>query len=596
MPANNGLLLQRPEFLATLRSETERAGTLLIFDEVISGFRLARGGAAELLGITPDLATFGKVIGGGLPVGAFGGRRDLMKHLAPLGGVYQAGTLSGNAVAMSAGLAALRALEREDGWRRLEETGRQLEALLAPVLARAPFGASFVRSGSLFWLSLQGGPAPRSAEAIDPGGGRSLPADLPRAARRGHRDGAVRVRVGVPVARAHPRAPRAAARRARRGARRERRRWRPRMIGRDSQRVVRATQIGFIVLLLACSAQLAYWMEDEYRYTETVREHRRAAYEQQARTSAELLRAGVPWAAIAPSQPEVELGADGVPRVSAAMLAQLDADRFHRMNRYAWEGTFFLLVLVAAMGVVYAALREEHALRRQQADFLAAASHELKSPLASLRLSAETLAMRDPAPPRRAELVGRLLSDIGRLDQMIANVLDASRLSRDHVRTTRERLALESVVVSVADELRPLADDCGVTVRVDVGAGLTIDADREGVRTIARNLIHNGIKAARASGGTVTVCARADAGRVTVRVEDDGIGFAPGESRGLFQKFHRIEANGHERLPGTGLGLFLVRRCAEIDGAEVSAESEGPGRGARFEVRWPALRSAEGTS
>ena len=168
VPANNGLLLQRPEFLATLRRETERAGTLLIFDEVISGFRLARGGAAELLGITPDLATFGKVIGGGLPVGAFGGRRDLMRHLAPLGGVYQAGTLSGNAVAMAAGLAALHALEREDGWRRLDETGRQLEELLTPVLARAPFGARLVRCKSLFWISLQDGPAPRSAEAIDP--------------------------------------------------------------------------------------------------------------------------------------------------------------------------------------------------------------------------------------------------------------------------------------------------------------------------------------------------------------------------------------------------------------------------------------------
>jgi glutamate-1-semialdehyde 2,1-aminomutase len=167
VPANNGLLLQRPEFLATLRRETERAGTLLIFDEVISGFRLARGGAAELLGITPDLATFGKVIGGGLPVGAFGGRRDLMQHLAPLGGVYQAGTLSGNAVAMAAGLAALHTLEREDGWRRLEEMGRRLEQLLAPVLARAPFGARLVRIGSLFWISLQDGPAPRSAEAID---------------------------------------------------------------------------------------------------------------------------------------------------------------------------------------------------------------------------------------------------------------------------------------------------------------------------------------------------------------------------------------------------------------------------------------------
>jgi glutamate-1-semialdehyde 2,1-aminomutase len=168
VPANNGLLLQRPEFLATLRRETERAGTILIFDEVISGFRLARGGAAEVFGITPDLATFGKVIGGGLPVGAFGGRRDLMQHLAPIGGVYQAGTLSGNAVAMAAGLAALHTLEREDGWRRLEETGRMLEQLLAPVLAAAPFSAQLVRAGSLFWMSLQDGPAPRSAEAIDP--------------------------------------------------------------------------------------------------------------------------------------------------------------------------------------------------------------------------------------------------------------------------------------------------------------------------------------------------------------------------------------------------------------------------------------------
>ena len=169
VPANNGLLLQRPEFLATLRRETERAGTLLIFDEVISGFRLAKGGAAQLFGITPDLATFGKVIGGGLPVGAFGGRRDLMRHLAPEGPVYQAGTLSGNAVAMTAGLTTLRVLEREDGWARLEGTGRELEALLAPVLANAPMPTQLVRLGSLFWLALQSGSAPRSAEAIDAG-------------------------------------------------------------------------------------------------------------------------------------------------------------------------------------------------------------------------------------------------------------------------------------------------------------------------------------------------------------------------------------------------------------------------------------------
>lgn len=167
VPANNGLLLQRAEFLETLRRETERAGVILIFDEVISGFRLAKGGAAEVFGIVPDLATFGKVIGGGLPVGAFGGRRDLMRHLAPEGGVYQAGTLSGNVATMSAGLATLRILERDRGWARLAATGLLLEEMLAPVLASAPFPVRLARMGSLFWLSLQAGELPRSAAAID---------------------------------------------------------------------------------------------------------------------------------------------------------------------------------------------------------------------------------------------------------------------------------------------------------------------------------------------------------------------------------------------------------------------------------------------
>ncbi|HYM42558.1 MAG TPA: glutamate-1-semialdehyde 2,1-aminomutase [Steroidobacteraceae bacterium] len=166
VPANHGLLPQRREFLETLRRVTRAHGALLIFDEVISGFRLARGGAAELLSITPDLATFGKVIGGGMPVGAFGGERRIMERLAPLGDTYQAGTLSGNPVAMAAGLATLDVLERAQGWRQLEATGAELERLLAPVLARAPFPLSLVRVGSLFWLSLHEGGAPRSAAAL----------------------------------------------------------------------------------------------------------------------------------------------------------------------------------------------------------------------------------------------------------------------------------------------------------------------------------------------------------------------------------------------------------------------------------------------
>ena len=137
VPANHGLLLQRPAFLSKLRALTAEHGALLILDEVISGFRLARGGAAELYGISPDLATYGKVLGGGLPVGAFGGRAEVMERLAPQGDVYQAGTLSGNPVAMAAGLATLAVLERDDGWARLERLGRALEQRLAPLLARS---------------------------------------------------------------------------------------------------------------------------------------------------------------------------------------------------------------------------------------------------------------------------------------------------------------------------------------------------------------------------------------------------------------------------------------------------------------------------
>lgn len=170
VPANNGLLLQRPAFLGTLRRLTARHGALLIFDEVISGFRVARGGAAEHYGITPDLATFGKIIGGGLPVGAFGGRREIMAHLAPLGAVYQAGTLSGNPVAMAAGLATLRILERDQVWSRLEALGQRLEQTLTPRLADAAMPVQLVRLGSLFWLAFQAGDAPRAAAAIDPAG------------------------------------------------------------------------------------------------------------------------------------------------------------------------------------------------------------------------------------------------------------------------------------------------------------------------------------------------------------------------------------------------------------------------------------------
>ena len=158
VPANAGLYLPSDDFLSMLRKECATNGALLIFDEVITGFRLARGGAQEFYGVNPDLTALGKVIGGGLPVGAFGGRAEIMDQLSPDGPVYQAGTLSGNPLAMAAGLAQLRELERINGWKLLEELGAQFEELTQNAIKFAKTDVTFHRVGSMFCLFFASGP------------------------------------------------------------------------------------------------------------------------------------------------------------------------------------------------------------------------------------------------------------------------------------------------------------------------------------------------------------------------------------------------------------------------------------------------------
>ncbi|HSW95258.1 MAG TPA: glutamate-1-semialdehyde 2,1-aminomutase [Patescibacteria group bacterium] len=154
---NMGCVPPASGFLAGLRALCDRTGTLLVFDEVITGFRLALGGALERTGVRPDLACFGKVIGGGLPVGAYGGSRALMSYVAPLGPAYQAGTLSGNPLAMAAGLATLAHLD-DAAYARLESLGARLGARLEAAATRAGIDARVQRVGSLLTLFFTAGP------------------------------------------------------------------------------------------------------------------------------------------------------------------------------------------------------------------------------------------------------------------------------------------------------------------------------------------------------------------------------------------------------------------------------------------------------
>jgi glutamate-1-semialdehyde 2,1-aminomutase len=149
IPGNMGVIIPEHEFLKGLREITQEYRALLIFDEVISGFRVGPGGAQELYGIMPDLTCLGKIIGGGLPVGAYGGRRDIMERMAPEGDIYQAGTLSGNPLAMAAGLATLKVLQKSEIYEELEEKGRMLFSGLDDAAKSADLNVVVNRVGSM---------------------------------------------------------------------------------------------------------------------------------------------------------------------------------------------------------------------------------------------------------------------------------------------------------------------------------------------------------------------------------------------------------------------------------------------------------------
>lgn len=168
IPANNGLLIQDKDYIHFLRQITQEQGALLIFDEVITGFRLGFEGAARYYDIQPDIITYGKIIGGGMPVGAYGASKELMTHISPDGGVYQAGTLSGNPVAMSAGIAALRVLAEPDFYTRQEEKTQGFVDAVRAYINLKSYDVQIFTVGSIFWFAFTNQKSIKRADEIDP--------------------------------------------------------------------------------------------------------------------------------------------------------------------------------------------------------------------------------------------------------------------------------------------------------------------------------------------------------------------------------------------------------------------------------------------
>lgn len=351
-------------------------------------------------------------------------------------------------------------------------------------------------------------------------------------------------------------------------------------------------QIGVIGLLVTCVAQVTYWVVEEASHTRNVRDALVAEYEQSLPVANKLLEFGLEPEQVQAMLPHLVIE-DQRARIAEERLAALEEKRVRRLNRYGWEGSFFLVALLASMGIVAQALRQRSELMRRQENFIAAVSHEFKSPLASLKLSAETLLMREPEADSTQRMANRMVQDVERLEAMVSNTLDASRISEGRLRLEPVRIELASEVDAVLRQSACRAHVRGVLVESSVPPGLYAEGDPIALQTVLRNLVNNAVKSVTlAEGGTVEVHARADGSFVRLDVTDDGVGFDKRVAGKLFDKFYRPGDELRRKSKGSGLGLYIVKRFIEESGGRIAASSAGPGQGATFSIWLPGAKEA----
>jgi signal transduction histidine kinase len=354
-------------------------------------------------------------------------------------------------------------------------------------------------------------------------------------------------------------------------------------------KATRVFQLTALALVVVSAVQVGWWLFDQHAYTVEKVAAARAAYAEQTRAAQALLDSGATPQRVQELLPGIVVAA-GRASLAPELAAALTTEEHRRYRQYAWEGSFFLLALAACIAVIARALRAEARVREQQDSFLALVSHQFKTPLASLQLSLETMALRAPSAEAARPLIDRMLADIARMEQMVTQILESARLERGRVDLKSEPLQLASAVQRVIGQLQERAHAEHVTVTSDIPPALTVVSDPLALDVVVRNVLENALAAVKAAGGgRIVLSARGTGREVELQVADTGVGFAPGEGARLFQKFTRLRASGHY---GTGLGLYIVRRLMEMADGRVSARSDGPGQGASVRLTWPAAAGA----
>jgi signal transduction histidine kinase len=353
----------------------------------------------------------------------------------------------------------------------------------------------------------------------------------------------------------------------------------------------RVFQLTALALVLVAAVQVGWWILDQHAYTVEKVQAARVAYAEQTAAAQALLQAGTPAEQVAALLPAVTI-INGQATLAAPVAQTLLTEERRRNRQYAWEGAFFLLALGTCIFVIARALRAEAHVLEDQDSFLALVSHQFKTPLASLQLSLETLALRSPPPERARVLTDRMLSDIARMELMVTQILESARLERGRADFRPESLQLAGAVARVVSQLEERARSAGVSISSRIAPELQVMSDPLALDVVVRNILENALVALMPGGaGSISLEARAAGSQVELAVRDSGVGFSAADSARLFEKFSsRHKGAGNS---GTGLGLFIVRKLMQLGGGSVSAHSDGPGKGASFVLSWPAVAGTQ---
>jgi signal transduction histidine kinase len=345
---------------------------------------------------------------------------------------------------------------------------------------------------------------------------------------------------------------------------------------------------GFAALLVISAAQVGWWMLDQWWYADQVREQITALHQERAQVAGAMLANGMTPRAVEALLPDVTVAADGTVGLSSEILAELDEERRSRHNRYLWEGIFFLVVLLGSITVIGRALQDDARLRRRQQNFLAAVSHEFKSPLSAARLAAETMALRDLDADARSVHLDRVLRGMRRLEMLIENLLDSARIDAGAVELRPATRSAPQTLEAVLPGFRRRAGERQIEFVVEVPEDLVVYADDLALCTVIRNLLENAFEAVRAAPAPrVRLHGEEAGGKVVLAVVDNGVGFPPQEAAALFEQFYRPGDELRRGGRGAGLGLHIVNSLMRSSGGRVEGTSPGTDLGAEFRTYWP---------